>query len=520
MLSVSGGLGTDLLDEIGAGTASIADDGANSTPAPPPSLRPDGLVALAITVITVLAYLPTLLGTYGISDDYFDLVLSTRDNHSLPNVAIAGGRPISGLVQEFALSLATDVSSLRWLRLIGVLGVAATAVVGATIARTFGARRLSQVLVGLGIAAMPSSQVIASWAVLFPVSWGAALALAAGFSLTSLRTDTFRQREWWVAAGAVAAATAVGLANYQPSAMAFAPGFALALIDSSETLRRRARRAMAGVFGAAAGGVAYLVISNLLVRWRGVTADVRSSLELPGSDKLHWFVTKVAPRSLDPLSFQPRTVVAICVLLLIIAGLASLATTAIERVAVVALVIISLVVSYLPTLMVQDRWPSARSRLSIDITVGLFAGVAALTVVARASRNRTAQSAILVAWGSVITAFVIFASWRVTIYYVEPQHTEYVTVSRAIRRLELQTNTAIVIVAADWRLPLARTSDLDEFGFPSMATAWGPVALVQLEVMRAGGSPTMNIHVVSDISEVTDGTATILDIDALYDDLR
>ena len=340
-------------------------------------LFPEPLTAAIVTIITVLTYLPTLLATYGISDDYFDLLLSTRDNHSLPNVAIAGGRPVSGLLQEFALSLATDVGSLRWLRLLGVLGIAATAVIGSAIVRSFGAGKIVQVLTGLGIAVMPSSQVIASWAVLFPVSWGAALALAAGFSLKAVRVESVRNRDWWLAAGLVGIVTAIGLANYQPSAMAFAPGFALALIDSAESLGLRAKRAAAGVAGAVGGGVAYLAISGVLVRWTGVTADARSSLEMPDLDKLHWFVVKVVPRALDPISFQPRTAVATVVAVLIVIGLASTATTWRDRLIVVALAVTSLFVAYLPTLMVVDQWPSARSRLSIDIAVSLFAGVAA-----------------------------------------------------------------------------------------------------------------------------------------------
>lgn len=478
--------------------------------------RGDPRVVAIITAITLLAYLPTLLGTYGISDDYFDLVLSTQDNESLPNVAIAGGRPVSGLLQELTLSLASDVASLRWLRVIGVLGVAATACVCSAILRSIGARRLVQILVGLGVAAMPSSQVIASWAVLFPVSWGAAIALAAGFSLRSLRVDTFRNRTWLLSVAAVAGVTAIGLANYQPSAMAFAPGFALALIEPSETLQRRARRAAAGLTGAAAGGVVYLVLSSALVKWRGVTADVRSSIEIPDMDKLHWFLVKVVPRSLDPLSFEPRTAVVIVVATLAVIGVASTVSGRTERLLATALVVISIFVSYLPTLMVVDRWPSARSRLAVDITVALFVGVAMHAAVLRARRYPPAETCVLIAWTAAIAGFVVFASWRVTTYYVDPQNVEFVTVSQAIRDLDLQPGATVVVVAADWRDPLARTSDLDEFGFPSMATAWGPVALIQLAVMGEGNPPLINITVVNDRSEITSPDVIVLDIKSIY----
>ena len=483
-------------------------------------LLPDPVTAAVVTVITVLTYLPTLLATYGISDDYFDLLLSTRDNRSLPNVAIAGGRPVSGLLQEFTLSLATDVGSLRWLRLLGVLGIAATAVVGSAIIRSLGAGKAVQVLTGLGIAAMPSSQVIASWAVLFPVSWGTALALAAGFSLRALRVESFRQREWWLAAGLVAVVTTIGLANYQPSAMAFAPGFVLALIDSAESLTLRARRAAAGIVGAVGGGLAYLVLSSILVKWTGVTVDTRSSLELPGADKLNWFVVEVVPRSLDPISFQPRTVVAVVVAVLVLIGLASTARTWSDRLIVVALATSAVFFAYLPTLMVIDQWPSARSRLSIDITVSLFFGVAVHAAIVKARPYPILQRSILVSWGAIIALFTVFASWRVTAYYVNPQVTEYAVVSKAIADLHLQPGATVVVIAADWQLPLAPDVDLDEFGFPSMATSWGPVALIQLEMMHDGFAPLTDITVVTDVSQVPSTAQIVLDIRVLFDTLR
>lgn len=483
-------------------------------------LLPDAKTAGLISLITVLAYLPTMLGAYGISDDLFDLLTSTRDNTSLPHVAISGGRPLSGLVQEFALSLATDVASLRWLRVVGVLGLVATGIIGATIARWFGARTTAQVLVGLGIVAMPSSQVIASWAVLFPISWGAALALATGFGLAALTVDSVRTRAWWIAVGTVAVMTVIGLSNYQPSAMAFAPGLAVALMDSAETIRVRVHRAAAGIAGAAMGGVVYLVLSGILVRATGVTADTRSTLEIPGADKLHWFVTKVLPRSLDPLSFEPRPAVAIIVLGLIIVGVAVRADGTRDRVLAAALVLIALVVAYLPTLMVQDRWPSARSRLAVDLTVALFAGIALQTLLTRVRHREGAARAVLAVWATSMAFFVIFASWRVTTYYVDPQTREFAAASRAIDALHLQPGDSVVVVAADWRYPLARTHDLDEFGFPSMATAWGPVALIQLEMLHDGFSPLTDITVVTDASQVPADARIVLDLSALYATLR
>lgn len=482
--------------------------------------RGDPRVVAVVTALTLIAYLPVLLGTYGIYDDYADLLMSSRDNQSLPNIAISGGRPVSGLVQEFALSLATDVGSLRWLRLVGVLGIAATAAVSSAIARSFGARRLVQVLVGLGVAAMPSSQVIASWAVLFPLSWGAAIALGAGFSLVALRVDNIRNRSWWFAVCAVAGVTVLGLANYQPSAMAFAPGLALALINSSESIRRRAFAAAAGVAGAAVGGAGYLIGSSALAKWRGVATDTRGSIELPDAGKLKWFVLQVAPRSLDPLSFSPRPVVVLVVAVLVLAGVASLAKTLSERMLIVALSLASVVAAYIPTLMVIDRWPSARSRLTVDITVALFAGIALHAAVVAARRRPPIDTCLLVAWTAAIASFLVYASWRVTTFYVDPQQIEYEVVSEAIRNLDLQPGATVVIVVADPSQIIAPAADLDEFGYLSMATTWGSFALLQLEVMDEGNPPLVDVTVVGDIPDIAASHVVILDIRALYEQLE
>jgi hypothetical protein len=479
-----------------------------------PPRFPELSVVVLTCAVTLLAYLPVLFATYGISDDYYDLLFSARDNRSLPNLAIAGGRPVSGFMQEFALSLADSPGNLRWLRLVGILGTIATALVAAVILQSFGGGRWSQLAVALSVVSMPSSQVIASWAVLFPVGWGTALGLAAGFSvrwLTSGRID----RIWIIATGSLAIITTIGLANYQPSAMAFAPGLALALIDHRASFRQLAYRAGAATCGAITGCVAYLVLSRLLIRWRNIAADPRSTIELPGVSKLRWFLSDTLPRSLDPLSFEPRPAVVVGVSLFIVAGLLALPGDWWRRCFAVVVAVTAVISAYAPSLLVAERWPTARSRVSVDVAVAVFVVVSGLSIGNRLT-YLPLRNALRLCGAALVAGLVVLASWRVTTYYAQPQAQELRMVSQVLRSADLSADRPVVVIAPNWSDHLAPAVDLDEFGFPSMATSWGVYGLIQVEMINDDRPMITDIRVVRVDEPLPPGEYELIDLASVY----
>lgn len=475
---------------------------------------PDPVAAALTGLIAVLMYLPVVFATYGLSDDYYDLVMSARDNGTLPDLAISGGRPVSGLIQEFALSLADTPANLRWLRLIGILGLVAVALVAATVLRALGGGRWAQLAAALCVVSMPSSQVIASWAVLFTVGWGTAAALASGFSVRWLNSDRV-DAVWVSTASALAAVTVIGLANYQPSAVAFAPGLAAALIDHRASIRRLAYRAAAGASGAVAGAIIYLVGSRLLMQWRGVTGDSRGELELPGWSKLSWFASTTLPRSLDTVSFGPRPLVAIGVTAFIVGGLLTLPGGWGRRLLAVGLGLIATLAAYAPTLIVVDRWPSARSRVSVDVTIALFAAIAGWSI-----GRRLAAPRLRAAWRAGAAVFVaglvVFASWRVTAYYAIPQQTEWRLVTTALGAREFAPDRPLVVIAPSWTDRIAPAWDLDEFGHLSMFPDWGVVGLIQIEMINNGRPVPGDIRIIREGEPLPDGEFELLDLAGLY----
>ena len=118
-------------------------------------------------------FLPALIVPYAFSDDY--MLLSIADgqgpnpyfgNH-IVDFATANGRPFQGILVGPVFSAAGSIDNLRFVRLIGVVGIVALALLLQT---TLVRSRIRPGLAGLIavlVCTLPAFQVYASWAVLF-----------------------------------------------------------------------------------------------------------------------------------------------------------------------------------------------------------------------------------------------------------------------------------------------------------------------------------------------------------------
>src|SRR5690606_13450256 len=88
----------------------------------------DELVLGLLLVIVPLCYAPVWLTSYGFSDDYALLAAAPQGNMGVErDMKIAQGRPIIALLISLFFSQMDAIADLRYLRLLGVIGVSLVA---------------------------------------------------------------------------------------------------------------------------------------------------------------------------------------------------------------------------------------------------------------------------------------------------------------------------------------------------------------------------------------------------------
>ena len=119
------------------------------------------LVLLFVSVF--VCYSPVLVNSYAFTDDYslfHNALLRVFPKYQI----IASGRPTYAFLLEHALTSLKGIGDLRYIRFIGVLGIALLAGAIAYSFRKAGWNKWQSVLAAFLICTLPSFQVVAAWA--------------------------------------------------------------------------------------------------------------------------------------------------------------------------------------------------------------------------------------------------------------------------------------------------------------------------------------------------------------------
>ena len=241
---------------------------------------------LSLTLFSV--YLGPLLARYGFADDYSLLA----GNHGLGadpwGLYVSGGRPLGGVMSKIAFSLVGDIDELRWLRLVGIIGIVMLAILMHRALLWQGLSDRSSVLIAIFVCVLPPFQVYASWATLFVAPYAALLAGTASL-ITFRSTDSYgkrRARLWMAAVMLLSTATLI----HQSAAMFFWVFAAIPILFGGEP-RRRLIRASAFHLGIAtlAAVIAYAAFRIGIWSHGGLSAE-RSSLTNDVVAKGDWFL--------------------------------------------------------------------------------------------------------------------------------------------------------------------------------------------------------------------------------------
>ena len=256
------------------------------------------LVAGFLLAVFLSCFASVLVADYGYSDDY-RIIEGPGKTHVVQS--FTDGRPIKALLVMLFLRTATEIEHLRYLRLVGVLGIALLAwCVFHALARAGWSRFQSACVAVIMCASLPF-QVTAAWAVCAPHPL-AAVASGLAFLLGERAFETPRRRSKWLLAAGAGLALLAALAIYQPMAMFFWVFAAVALLKPDTAPRDMLRRfgwyCVIGFAGMLAGFAVFELSQTL-------DSTPRTGLVRDVPTKIVWFLSIFLPNALNFALLSP-----------------------------------------------------------------------------------------------------------------------------------------------------------------------------------------------------------------------
>jgi hypothetical protein len=441
----------------------------------------------AAIIVTVLAtYSSPLTSIYAFSDDYPFLESALANKVILVKYSfVLAGRPVLALLSGPVLEQLDNIGDLRFVRLIGILGIAALACCFFKALSSGVFEKLESALVALVICTLPSFQVIAAWAstAFFPY---AALLAAASWHFAE-RAQT---RLIWSDFLISWALLTLSLGIYQPAAMFFVFFFLISLLrDHPHLPGAPSRLLVPSVILALAllAGYAFAVLGPFSLI--GITRTDRSALSGDLLGKVAWFLREPLVNALNFHNIYSMELVAVATGASMIYALVRYWNqSALEGVAFLLLCMVLLPVAYLPNLAVTENWASYRSLPVLSALTALY-GALSIKGLTRSLRPKL-QSPFLKA--SLIAAALIstvVASRTVRDYFVVPQTAELAVLHALVRESPVHPDGRVIFIPPTWEQHLAPGVRYDEFGLPSASKPWVPEAMYRILQRSATASP-------------------------------
>ena len=487
--------------------------------------RIDWLIGLAAAAVTVAALSPVLTTSYGFLDDYLALYGEHTNPGPLREGALLQGRPIALLLDTVFFHFVNTVGDLTIMRVFGVAVLAVFAASAFIVLRSLGYGRFPAWVFAVGMLWLPSTQVMASWAILSmgPVALVLGLLAAAslGRSLDGVLEEGARVRTRLRRLSPPVAFLSLALFSYQSAAMVFWPVMVLVLLApvrrSWSARRLLAGAVVAGATGAVASAVAYAFVS-ISAAFVSIPYS-RTALVTNIGGKVDYLLHSAAPRIFDPWSLAPRppstSLIALSLGVLVLLAVGGGVG---RRVTGLGLFVVALPLSYLPSVVTAENWASARS-LSGAFIVPL---AATAFIVQSLPRVEPWGTWIRAAGAAAIGVLALSAGYdRVNEYFATPQHEELALARAQVSPSLANVRSPIAIVQSDYTNTLAPTFSYDEFGIPSTYASWVPVPFTQILAREETGSWLRSVRLVqrSEVASLP-ATTVVIDYGHLLDRVR
>ena len=476
------------------------------------------VVALAMFGV----FLPVVIVPYAFSDDYPLLWMangggpSVQFGKSIIDAGAINGRPFAGLLTSWFFSAAGTIDHLRFVRLVGVIGIVALALLLQWALVRSGIKPALAGLIAVLVCTMPPFQVWVSWTLLFSVPFAAVAAAGASrVTVAAVEGPRNLRLDRLVAAGGLLIAA---LLTYQPAAMLFWVFFAVALIGAADS-PQRARALVRTHFGLAivALGIAYAVIKiTVHLLGRSATGAARNTLVHDIGDKVHWFFQLPLYQSLNLSDLTPSRWLAV-----VVAAVATIGTLLLIRrgcaspLLYIGVGIALIPLTFLPNLVVAENSPTFRVQAALTALIALYASLGAIGLWLTARdwlRPRISARALVASERAVyalaaglVVLSALFAMNNVTTLFAEPQMTELRLLRGQVSSLPPNPGR-VAFVQTGYTQGLTKLALVGEFGVPTTTQLFNLEPSVLLLLHEEGRLPSDAIRPRVDIYPSTTTT--------------
>ena len=139
------------------------------------------MLTMILFLVPLIAYWPATFHEFGLRDDYSNLREAREEPATVLEFCASTARPIYGWLLQSTYGQTSSVHNLQWMRLLASALLGALSLVMFRGLRSLGWSFNSSLCFALLLSLVPSSQVIASWAVGWPYAATALLGVGAFF---------------------------------------------------------------------------------------------------------------------------------------------------------------------------------------------------------------------------------------------------------------------------------------------------------------------------------------------------
>jgi hypothetical protein len=407
------------------------------------------LIALALTVLPLVVYWPTVSHEYGFRDDYAHLREVRERPGWLMQLTTSNGRPVYGFALDTSLRSIYEVQQLKTLR---VVGTVLMGIVGALLwwqLLRSGWREEEAAALGAAVTLLPGTQVVVGWAIAWPIAL-ALVAGMAGFSLVDRGLDRRGPKRAALVAAGGALYFVTGL-TYQTSALfAVVPFAAALLLRHGSSARSDLKWTLAHLGTLFMALFAGFLMMNVMFSEGVVPEAARMQLEPHPFVKLLWFFRNPVPNSLALFALRDSYatpfwfwLVVAAVVVIAVLGFVHGAKDVAQRRRWLFAALFLPFVAHSVSLAASSQAIGYRTLLPLS---GLFLVLFAFGLRATFARFPMQRIAAVATFAAFTVAGAVLAHHNALTLIAEPQGREWQLIEEAVNGLTLTNDTRVYIV--------------------------------------------------------------------------